>query len=220
MKKKSVITFTIIIVVALIAIISYQTISAYYSDKDQVTNKFKVGELEVQITEPNYEDNQTVSPGDEISKDPTFSNIGGVDGYIRAQLYVPISNNVKYVDENENVVTPSQEIELVTYQINEGWELITTDGYSGVYEDESGNKYNVYTYKYVENGQEKLVNAGGKIDTPLFNSVKVINYLDIDQNTNIQVHVSALAVQSDGGTADEMWTYYMNQNGTGIVGVE
>ena len=220
MKRKTITIITIALIVSLIAIISYQTISAYYTDKDNVTNKFKMGELEVQVTEPNYEDNKTVSPGDEIVKDPTFSNVGGVDGYVRAQVYVPISSEIKYVDENENIVVPTEEIEIFSYQVNAGWEEVTADGFSGVYEDENGNKYNVYTYKYLENGQEKIVHAGETIETALFSKVKVINYLDIDKNTNLKIHVSALAIQADAGAADDAWTYYKNQNGTGIVGVE
>ena len=220
MKKKFIITFTIISIIALLVIISYQTISAYYTHKDNVTNKFKVGELEVHVTEPNYEDNKVVSPNDEITKDPTFSNVGEVDGYIRAQVYVPISKNIKYVDANENIVVPTEEIELVSYEINEGWQVVTEEGFSGIYTDEKGNSYKVYTYKYLENGQEKIVGAGEAIEKTLFNKVKVINYLDIDQNTNLEIHVAAIAIQSQGGSADEMWTYYKNQNGTGIVGVE
>ena len=77
----------------------------------------------------------------------------------------------------------------------------------------------MYTYKYVKNGEEQIISAGEAIEQPIFNKIKVINYLDMDKNTNIKLHVSAIAIQSEGGTADEMWTYYKNQNGKGIVGV-
>ncbi len=221
MKRKLVIVFSIILLITLGSIIiNYKTILAFLTNKDKATNKLKVGELTATVTEPNYEDNKIVKPGDEIIKDPTLSNIGEVNGYIRAQVYVPVSKEIKYVDSKENVITPSEEIEIATYEINEGWEEVTEEGFSGLYEDEEGNKYKVHTYKYIENGQEKIIKPEETIEKPLFNKVKIINYLDMDKTTNIKIHVSAISIQSEGGTAEEMWTYYKNQNGTGIVGVE
>lgn len=219
MKKNKLIVISII-TTAIILSIGIRLIYAYYTDKSQKINTFKVGEIEAIVREPNYEDNKIVKPNEEIAKDPTFSNIGEVSSYIRAQVYVPVSKAVKYVDSNENIVEPSEEIELLSYKVNAGWELVTEEEFSGLYEDREGNKYKVYTYKFVRDGKEKPVNSGETIGKTLFDKVKVINYLDMDKNTNIKLHVSAIAVQSEGGTADEMWTYYKNQNGTGIVGVE
>lgn len=219
MREKVIVAFFIVAIVIALAILGYSTVKAYYTHEDKVTNRFKVGELEVSVTEPNYEDNKIVKPGDEIIKDPTFSNVGEVDSYIRAQIYVPISKDIKYVDADEKIITPTEEIEIISYEINDGWVEVTEDGFSGIYEDDNGNKYNVYTYKYVKNEEEQIIAAGETIEQPIFNKVKVINYLDMDKNTNIKVHVSAIAIQSEGGTANEMWTYYKNQNGKGIVGV-
>lgn len=221
MRRKLIIAFTTIIIITLsLTIINYKTILAFLTNKDKTTNNFTVGELKATVTEPNYEDNQTVKPGEEIIKDPTLSNIGEVEGYIRAQVYVPVSKEIKYVDENEKIIIPEEEIEIATYKINEGWEEVTEEGFSGIYEDKEGNKYKVHTYKYMENGQERIIKPEETIEKPLFNKVKIINYLDMDKTINIKIHVAAISVQSEGGTAEEMWTYYKNQNGTGIVGVE
>ena len=72
----------------------------------------------------------------------------------------------------------------------------------------------------MENGFEKIVKPNETIDKTLFDKVKIINYLDMDTTVNLKLYVSAIAVQSDGDTAENMWTYYKNQNGTGIVGVK
>ena len=221
MRKKVVIILSILVIIALITITSnYKTINAFLTNKDKVTNNFRVGKISATVTEPNYEDNKTVKPEEEITKDPTLTNTGEVDSYIRAQVYVPISKEIKYVDENENIITPSEEIELLSYEINEGWEEVTEEGFSGIYEDNNGNKYKVYTYKYVKDGKEKIISKGETIEKALFEKVKIINYLDIDKTTNIKLHVIALAVQAEGGTAEEMWTYYKKQNEAGIVGVK
>lgn len=219
MKKNKLICILISIVV-IIFCLGFNFIHAYYTNKTERVNKFKVGEIEASVTEPNYKDNEVIKPNEEITKDPTFSNTGKISSYIRAQVYVPISKNIKYVDNNENIVTPSEEIEILSYKINSGWELVTEDGFSGIYEDEEGNKYKVYTYKFMENGNEKVINPGETIANTLFDKVKVINYLDIDKNISIKLHVSVISVQSEGGNAENMWTAYKNQNGTGIVGIK
>lgn len=219
-KKKLIITLIILIIIIAILIIGYKTILAFYTSKDQTINKFSVGQISATVTEPNYENNKIIKPNEEIAKDPTLSNTGEVDSYIRAQVYVPISSEIKYVDLNENIVTPSEETEIFTYKVNDGWEEVTDDGFFGIYEDKDGNKYKVHTYKYVKNGQEQIIKPGETIGVTVFDKVKVINYVDMDKNVNLKLYVSAIAVQSDGGTAEEMWTYYKNQNGSGILGVD
>lgn len=221
MKRKLIIMFTILTaMVLLLVIFNYKTIRAFFTHKDKIINQFKVGEVSANVTEPNYKDNQTIKPGGELIKDPTLTNTGKVNSYVRAQIYVPISNEIKYVDENEEIVTPQEDIEIMTYTVNEGWEEVRSEGYSGIYVDDNGNRYKVYTYKYVENGDEKVITPGEQITQPVFNKVKAINYLDIDEKIELNLHVVALAVQADGGTAEELWEYYKKQNGKGIIGVK
>lgn len=225
MKKKAIILGIILVVIVLIllAIIAsnYKTIQAFLTNKDNVVNKFKVGQIEVTVTEPNYNDNQTLKPNEEITKDPTLSNIGKVPCYIRAQVYVPASKEIKYVDNSENIITPTEDIELLTYTVNNGWEEVTKEGFYGKYEDKEGNIYIVHTYKYMQDDKEKIINPSEEISTPVFSKVKAINYLDTDTTINLKLQVSAMAVQiEEGKTAEEMWTNYENQNGTGFVGIE
>lgn len=78
----------------------------------------------------------------------------------------------------------------------------------------------MYTYKYMVNGTEKIVKPEEQINEAVFDAIKVKNYLDTDKSINLKVIVKALAIQAKGGSADEMWTYYKNQNKTGIVGVK
>jgi len=118
------------------------------------------------------------------------------------------------------MIIPTQAQELLSYTINDGWEKVTEQGFNGVYADKDGNNYNVYTYKYVENGEEKLIEPGEKIDVPVFSRIKAINYADMDKNVNLNLQVSALAVQPENKNVNEIWESYANQNGTGIVGFE
>ena len=69
----------------------------------------------------------------------------------------------------------------------------------------------------MQDGNEKIISPDETISVPVFSKVKAINYLDTDKEQNFKIYVNAIAVQSDGGTANEMWTRYLNQKGTGIV---
>ena len=55
---------------------------------------------------------------------------------------------------------------------------------------------------------------------PVFSKIKAINYADMDKNVNLNLQVSALAVQPENKNVNEIWESYANQNGTGIVGFE
>ena len=223
--KKIISISIVLIAVCVICLALYyrEDIMAYYASSDTEVNRFTVGDIDVTITEPNYVDDQIIVPNQTIAKDPTFTNEGSIKAHIRAQVYVPISDSIKYVDQNEQIVTPSEEIELFSYTINDGWEEVVdnpsdTYKFNGIYEDSKGNRYKVHTYKYV-NTIEKEVEPGETISTPLFDEVTVINYLDTDEAINLKMPIVALSCQV-GNNADEMWERFKNQNQAGIVGVE
>ena len=219
--KVKIIAIEILAAIAFIALVlNYKTILAYATHKDAQTNTLTTGSISAKVEEPHYTNNQVVTPNQEITKDPTFTNDGAVRSYIRAQVYVPISNQIKYVNNNEELITPNDEIELLTYQLNQGWEEVTGTTFSGIYEDAKGNRYKVHTYKYAPSGTEKVIEPNETIAKTLFDKVKVINYADMDKTQNLKLQVSVLTIQSDGGTAENLWTAFANQNGTGIIGVK
>lgn len=146
MKKKITFLGIVIVLVIAVCILKYSNILAYYTHNDDSINKFSVGNVGATVTEPNYTNNQIIKPNETIVKDPTFSNSGEVNAYIRAQVYVPISKEIKYVDNEENIITPENEIEIFSYTLNDGWvevvdEASDTLKFSGTYEDSKGNKY-------------------------------------------------------------------------------
>ena len=215
------IVIELIVIAVFIAILfNYKTLLAYATHKDEQKNQLSTGSISAKVEEPHYTNNQIVVPNQEITKDPTFTNDGVVNSYIRAQVYVPISNQIKYVNNNEEIITPNEEIELLTYLVNQGWEEVTGSTFSGIYEDAKGNRYKVHTYKYVPDGIEKIIEPNETIAKTLFDKVKVINYADLDRAQNLKLQVAVLTIQSDGGTAEDLWTAFANQNGTGIIGVK
>lgn len=78
----------IVAAAALIGLVTAGATLAWFTDKDTVSNQLAVGFVDVEITEPNYveEDYQTLAPGDRIMKDPTINlskDLGSQDSYIR-----------------------------------------------------------------------------------------------------------------------------------------
>lgn len=225
MKNKKILLislFLIFIVIVIFIFTNIRGLHAYYTDKNFLIKDIFIGNVKANVSELNYKNNQILKPNDEITKDPILSNDGNVDEYIRAQVYVPIAK-LKYVDSNEKIIFPEDEIDLVTYEYNlgQGWERVIDEEFSGIVQDKNNNKYRVYTYKYNENGKEKVITSGEKIDIPVFSKIKIINYLDIDKEINFKIIVKAIAIQAlDGKSSDEMWTFYKNQNGSGIGRVE
>ena len=87
MKKKISI---VICSIALVALIAVGATLALFTDKAEIDNVVTMGNVQISLTEPGFvhEDNTitNVMPGQEITKDPTITNDGDQDAYIRAKL--------------------------------------------------------------------------------------------------------------------------------------
>lgn len=87
MKKK---VLSIFLVVALVAIAAMGTL-AYFTDTDDATNTFTVGNVSILLTEPNWEgegseDAPEVYPGEALAKDPTVTNDGANPCFVRISV--------------------------------------------------------------------------------------------------------------------------------------
>lgn len=86
MKKK--ITLISLAVVALL-LVGLLSSLAFLTDEKDVTNTFTVGNVEIELDEPNYPEGQPhkLLPGTEIAKDPTVTLLGGSEeAYIFMQI--------------------------------------------------------------------------------------------------------------------------------------
>lgn len=63
---------------------------AYFTDTDSAKNVFTVGDVDINLTEPlwNQSESHTIVPGAKINKDPTIKNIGTNDAYIRVKMTI------------------------------------------------------------------------------------------------------------------------------------
>lgn len=92
MKKKLV---TLCAALALCATAIIGGTLAYFTDTEAATNTFTVGNVDIELTEPNWTGEHTnVYPGQKLAKDPTVKNIGANACYVR----ISVSNLNQYVE--------------------------------------------------------------------------------------------------------------------------
>lgn len=76
---------------ALIAILAVGGTLAYFIDSDEKTNTFTVGNVDITLTEPNWDatgkaEAEDAYPGEPLAKDPTVNNIGKNPCFVRIKI--------------------------------------------------------------------------------------------------------------------------------------
>ncbi|MBE5921505.1 MAG: Camelysin metallo-endopeptidase [Lachnospiraceae bacterium] len=245
MKKKIVKIMATIGVFA--ALLCVGSIMAYFSDYDDAVNKFTIGEVTIDLTEPSWvpENGEELWPNKTVEKDPTVTNTGINNAWIYTQIKIPVKNvitanddgTLTKTDANGNgVAQMTQLFELNNSEtkngvddVDAGWELIETTT-----ETHDGTAYNVYTYAYkkVVPGTRDEETQAGRTTTPLFKTVTFANIIEeqIAVGWSEYMDVNAYAIQADGLELDSLsgtafssadyakaWVIYSNQNDTMIT---
>lgn len=159
---------------------------AYFTDSDAAENTFTVGNVDIALTEPDWEakgkaEAETVYPGEPLAKDPTVENIGANPCFVR----VSVSNLDQFGEKGDIVyLTGYQEGEL-----GEGW----VDGKDG---------YFYWTKPLAARGTENDEwNQGLASKTaPLFDQIKMPVGLVGGEEAE-PIVVAAQAVQAQGARA-------------------
>lgn len=119
MKNKKLISM--VVAIALVAVIGVGATLAYFTDKEETTNVITMGHVDIDLDEPNYEgdDNNEVKdiePGQKITKDPTITVAeGSQDAYVRATIAYGNLTDAQIAD--------------LAIEINDGWYFNEEDGY-------------------------------------------------------------------------------------------
>ena len=175
--KKKIIAVCLIVALAATAVIGGTL--AYFTDKDDATNTFTVGNVDITLTEPNWEgsgsqDAPEVYPGEPLAKDPTVTNEGANPCFVRIKV------------EGLDCLDPAG---LITYR---------TD-----YEDgKLGDNWVKHTDGYFYYNK---VLAVGETTDALFDQIVIPTDLENGNATDkFDVVVTAEAVQAQGAKAS--WT--------------
>lgn len=121
MKKK---ILSIALVVAMVAVIAAGSL-AYFTDKDSADNVFTVGNVNITLTEPNWdstgkEDAPEVYAGEPLAKDPTVTNDGNNPCFVRIK--------VENLDQFGNKGAITYRTDYVADKLGDNWAK-GTDGY-------------------------------------------------------------------------------------------
>ena len=183
MKRK---LFAMCLVAALTATAVIGGTLAYFTDSDAAENTFTVGNVDIALTEPDWEaegkaEAETVYPGEPLAKDPTVENVGANPCFVR----VSVSNLDQFGEKGDIVyLTGYEEGEL-----GEGW----VDGKDG---------YFYWTKPLVAGGTENDEWNQGLVSktAPLFVQIKMPVGLVGGEKAE-PIVVAAQAVQAQGARA-------------------
>lgn len=195
-------TKSILAALSIVAIVGVSGVVAYLTDNDSEQNTFTVGNVQINLVEPNWNPTnaQNIVPGQNIVKDPKVKNEGKNPAYIYLEVTVPAAT-VATAQDNGTPVAAAK-TQLFTYTPGSNWTLLP----AYTVESATSNKY-VYAYN-------QAVPAGGETTT-LFDEVKFANVTETIAG-NLDIDIKAVAIQSEslpsGTTIVQAYGIYLNQN--------
>ena len=213
--KKKIIAFALVACLAMIAIAGASL--AYFTDKDEATNIFTSGRVDITLNEVFDEETAQLLPGVDIQKDVTISlSDDSVESYVWYTYAIPAvldsedaaknivhinhagrnwlgyQNNKKYWAEGQTEATPEDQCWIID---NKVIEQITVDGVL----------YNVYVVLYngtLEAGEETTIGmtkvyCDTKVDFDNETGKYTIGGEDIDFDLNeVKIIVTAYGIQA------------------------
>ena len=81
MNKRKILLLAALLV--MVAILGVGGTLAYFTAEDEATNTFTVGNVKIELNEPNWEEAEDVYPGQVLPKDPKVTNVGTNPCYVR-----------------------------------------------------------------------------------------------------------------------------------------
>lgn len=171
MKKKLLVAaLAVIMVVTAIAGASL----AYLTDEEEATNEFTVGNVDIELTEPNWDatgkaEAEDVYPGEPLAKDPTVENVGKNPCFLR----ISVSALDQFAAAYDGAMI-TYRTDYVDGKLGENW-VLHTDGY----------------FYYTK------VLAAGETTDALFDQI-VIPFELTNNESTAPIVVNAYAVQAQG----------------------
>ena len=172
MTKKKIVSLCLAAVLVVMAIAGATV--AYFTDTDAKDNTFTVGNVDITLTEPNWESSGSVDapdvyPGEPLAKDPTVTNSGKNPCFVR----ISVAN----LDQFDNKGDITYRTNYQTGALGADW-VLHTDGY--------------FYYTKVLNINEST--------TALFDQIVMPTGLTGNETTK-PITVTAEAVQAQGAKA-------------------
>lgn len=185
----------LLVACAVAAIMVIGGASAYFTATDSAENTWTIGNVAIDLQEPNYDESDTsdITPNQELDKDPQVQNTGTNDAFVFVKFSIPKADVATAAADG----TPneSEVQELFNYSINEGWSLVSSS---------EGENSNTYVYAYAADGACTALAA--EATTPvLFTDGKITfkNIIEGQLGNTVVIPVNAYAIQTTDITADD-----------------
>lgn len=169
--KKKILALALVVVLAVTAVTGATL--AYFTDDDAATNTFTVGNVQIDLTEPKWDENGSedapeVYPGEALAKDPTVTNTGANPCFVRVSV-----EGLDCLGEAGDIIVRT---DYVDNKLGDNW-VLHTDGY----------------YYYTK------VLAVDETTDALFDQIVIPTGLtNGDGTTEYDIDVTAYAVQAQG----------------------
>lgn len=169
---------------------------AYLTDNEQATNEFTVGEVKIDLTEPNFPGNGEISkmvPNEVIKKDPTVTNTGTNDALVFVEFDVPMEDVILAKADGTRLEHGYHELFDFAKtggdydSANDGWIQL-----SATKDNEANPTKMTYVYGY----NAKL--APDQTTKPVFDTVRFANLVEGQaEHDTLKIDVRAYAIQSE-----------------------
>ena len=178
---------------------------AYLTATETVTNTFTVGNVEIELEEPNWPDTipEQILPNQVIEKDPQVTNTGNYGAVVFLKVDVPTKNYTHVADDGtvgelsyKDVVylrninsSEAGSLSVHETSFDENWMLLTGDGYSKINtNDNTGSSY-ILAYE--------TILEPGKTTTPAFQNIQIANAIEgAFVHVTQEIGVTAYAIQA------------------------
>lgn len=210
---------------ALAALTTVGGIMAYFTDLDEQTNTFTVGNITIDLQEPEWDEKpdedgddipdeaEDMRPAQNITKDPQVQNTGVNEAFVFVTVETPYQELITV--NPDGTKNPLQNTALYFYTVNNNWKYLG----STYEEDESGNYVSEKKlYAYAGDDGNCIALDPSDITNTLFDSVTLANVMEgqgIEDQT-FHMPIQAYGIQTtdlNGGVTDaeSVWQVVANQ---------
>lgn len=222
-----------VIALALVAIMAIAGTSAYFTASEEVTNKWTVGKVEIDLQETEYEkhkeeETKDITPNMELHKDPKVNNTGNNDAFVFMRVRIPKAT-VKVAAQDGSAPASATMQELFDYRWNNGWTVIDTREVK-----DGSTTYQEYVVAY-GTSSECTVLKPGQTTTVLFvngdgdhiankGAAGIITFKNVIEgqgleNVTLNLNVESFAIQTANLTTEDtknpakVWDILTSQTG-------
>ncbi len=206
----------VILSLMLIVAIGVTAAFAFLTASETSENLFTVGNVKIDLSEPKWDAAnpdgilENITPGQNIVKDPTVTNIGSNDAYVYVMVEIPKVYQTDIVGL-DGTVTTQEHYPLFSFEPNENWILL--DSQTGTDTD----AYDYYLYAY--DASLAPAEASTLFDEVTFANITsdFVNIVTGEEIVDVNIRITAYGIQSDyyndeATDAETAWKLYVNQN--------